>query len=178
MQRAGRRRFEILLVAGWALAASGCVTVAEYRKLEDRVARMERSGGGGGDAASREAMAEAGAEIDALRREIGDLRGRLEVAAPAPIRDGAVLKIWADSAWPGGGKQGRHPWGTALFSVRWPAPGFRWVRCKIRPAPNGGASARPTACARRVMRAQKVSSSSFRLLDRNCGDDGANGGAK
>jgi len=65
-----------LVAAGVLVVTSGCVTVAEFRKLEDRVIRIER---GGSDEASREAIANAVAEVDRLRREIGELRGRLEV---------------------------------------------------------------------------------------------------
>ena len=78
MQRGGRRRAGILVAAVWVAATSGCATVAELRKLEDRVVRMERSAASG--AGSGVAMADAAAEIDALRREIQDLRGRVEVA--------------------------------------------------------------------------------------------------
>jgi tol-pal system protein YbgF len=81
MQRARglgrRRRAGIIAAVGLAAATSGCVTVAEFRKLEDRVVRIERGGSG---KVPREAVANAAAEIDVLRSELEVLRGRLEVA--------------------------------------------------------------------------------------------------
>lgn len=66
-----------ILVAGCAVAlASGCVTVAEFRKLEDRVSEMQRGSSAG---VPRGAVADNAAEVDVLRREIEVLRGRLEV---------------------------------------------------------------------------------------------------
>jgi tol-pal system protein YbgF len=76
MQRVGSRGAASLVAVGLLVASSGCVTVAEFRKLEDRVIRIER---GGSDGAPREAVANAAAEIDVLRRELGELRGRVEV---------------------------------------------------------------------------------------------------
>jgi len=61
-----------------ALALGGCVTVAEFRKLEDRVLAMQREAPGG--AASRAQVADLMAEIDSLRQEVRSLQGRVEVA--------------------------------------------------------------------------------------------------
>jgi len=62
-----------------ALPLAGCVTVAEHRKLERRVMQMERgSGPSGGD--WRGELADANAELEALRAEVKDLQGRVEVA--------------------------------------------------------------------------------------------------
>jgi tol-pal system protein YbgF len=66
-----------LLVALLPLA-SGCVTVAEFRKLERQVRDMQRGGGGGGSDATR--IADVSAQIDDLRSEIQRLEGRLEVS--------------------------------------------------------------------------------------------------
>ncbi|MEE2665500.1 MAG: tetratricopeptide repeat protein [Myxococcota bacterium] len=76
MQLGALRTAQSLVAVGLLAVTSGCVTVAEFRKLEDRVIRIER---GGSDEGAREAVANAAAEIDLLRREIGELRGRLEV---------------------------------------------------------------------------------------------------
>jgi tol-pal system protein YbgF len=63
----------VLLLLPWL---AGCVTVAEFRKLEYEVNKMRRSGGGG---ASGARMADLAAEIDALRDQMAQLEGRLEV---------------------------------------------------------------------------------------------------
>lgn len=65
----------VVLVA--PLAA--CVTVAEHRKLERRVLQMER-GGGPSSGDWRAALADANAEVEALRAEVKTLKGRVEVA--------------------------------------------------------------------------------------------------
>jgi tol-pal system protein YbgF len=75
-------RFGILVAAGWVLATSGCVTVAEFRKLEDRMIRMER---GSANGAPRQSVADVAAEMDALRGEFEELRGRLEVAEKVAV---------------------------------------------------------------------------------------------
>jgi tol-pal system protein YbgF len=63
----------VLLLLPWL---AGCVTVAEFRKLEYEVNKMRRSGGGG---ASGARLADLAAEIDALRDQMAQLEGRLEV---------------------------------------------------------------------------------------------------
>ena len=72
------RRGSLRIVAAAALIAvtSGCVTVAEFRKLEKRVIRVERGSTSG---APLEAVANTAAEVDVLRAEIEVLRGRLDV---------------------------------------------------------------------------------------------------
>ena len=65
--------------AAFALAAlltSGCVTVAEFRKLERRVIDNERVGGAQG---AHELLADTSAEIEAIHAELRRLQGRLEV---------------------------------------------------------------------------------------------------
>ena len=58
--------------------ASGCVTVAEFRKLERQVHDMRRNGGGG--SADPVRVADLSAQIDVLQGEIQRLEGRLEVS--------------------------------------------------------------------------------------------------
>jgi tol-pal system protein YbgF len=61
-------------------APLGCATVAEQRKLEYEVNKI-RTANGAGDPGKR--IAEISAELDALRSEVADLRGRLELAEHA-----------------------------------------------------------------------------------------------
>ena len=67
-------------VAGTLLVAfaSGCVTVAEFRKLERRVIDLQRANPR--NSGAREELADTGAEVDVLRNEMQQLSGRLEVA--------------------------------------------------------------------------------------------------
>jgi tol-pal system protein YbgF len=93
MRGAGRL---ICVVAVLALA-SGCVSVAEFRKLENKVYELE-----GGDVGqqTREQLADLSAQVDALTQEVAGLRGTLEVTshqsqralseAEAARRDAAV----------------------------------------------------------------------------------------
>jgi tol-pal system protein YbgF len=60
--------------------ASGCVTVAEFRKLERQVIDMKRGRGGDGSALPRERLADLASRLDALEADSGQLGGRLEVA--------------------------------------------------------------------------------------------------
>jgi len=54
----------------------GCVSTAEFRKLEDEVVRMKKGDGPAGD---RARVADLSAEIADLRSEVEDLQGRVEV---------------------------------------------------------------------------------------------------
>lgn len=79
-RRLRRPAVKLLGVAALVCAAaglSGCVTVAEFRKLERKV--YELQGGEVGEQ-SREQIANLTAELDALSREVDGLRGELEVA--------------------------------------------------------------------------------------------------
>ena len=62
---------------GW-IAALGCATPAEMRKLESRVRALE--GGTGRSGAGRDRVAEMGAEIEELKQTVDGLNGRLDVA--------------------------------------------------------------------------------------------------
>lgn len=57
--------------------ATGCVTVAEHRKLERSVIDMQRGQAGGGD---RTGVADMRVQIRELEQEVARLAGRLEVA--------------------------------------------------------------------------------------------------
>lgn len=76
--RAGPRVLVLLGVALLIGSVSGCVTPAEYRQLEREVIDLKRARGGtvpkGAD------LANLGADIQKLRREVAQLRGRVEVA--------------------------------------------------------------------------------------------------
>jgi tol-pal system protein YbgF len=57
------------------LIASGCVTTAEFRKLEYEVNRLKGGAGGG----NRTQVADAVSELQALREQVASLEGRIEV---------------------------------------------------------------------------------------------------
>jgi tol-pal system protein YbgF len=59
-----------LLAAG--LGASGCVTIAEHRKLERRVMQMQGTAGPGGR------VADLGTQLSALDQRLSELEGRLD----------------------------------------------------------------------------------------------------
>jgi tol-pal system protein YbgF len=68
------------IAAGLALAAlpvlTGCVGLAEFRKLQYEVRQMKAGGGGTGGPAR---LADVSSEIAALREQVAQLEGRLEV---------------------------------------------------------------------------------------------------
>lgn len=77
---AGRAR-RILRLGAVVLAmtlATGCVTLAEFRKVSNRVTDLERASGRGG-AADRGRVADLASELEALHRSIESLNGRVEV---------------------------------------------------------------------------------------------------
>jgi len=61
------------------LFGSGCVTTAEFRKLEREVTDMKR-GGGPTEQSRRMRVAELSAQVDSLESEVRELEGRLEVS--------------------------------------------------------------------------------------------------
>ena len=113
-----------LLLLPWLV---GCVTVAEFRKLEYEVNKLRRSGGGASDGTQ---VADLAAEIDALRDAIAQLEGRLEVS-----------EHQSQMALRGG--QGRPPrCGHARCPRRRREP-CRWRRPSRGP---GGSRGRPAEC--------------------------------
>ncbi|MEE3330568.1 MAG: tol-pal system protein YbgF [Myxococcota bacterium] len=83
MPRWGSKAFALIVAAVLVVFASGCVTVAEHRKLEKRVKMMERGRSSGPQ--DRGAFADTNAEIDRLRQELSVLRGRVEVAEKTAV---------------------------------------------------------------------------------------------
>lgn len=83
MPRWGSKAFALIAAAVLVVFASGCVTIAEHRKLEKRVKKMERGGSGG--TPDHGALADTNAEIDWLRQELSVLRGRVEVAEKTAV---------------------------------------------------------------------------------------------
>jgi tol-pal system protein YbgF len=77
---ATHRRLSAFLQLGCALllvwVGSGCVTVAEFRKLERQVIDLKRSGRSAPD--SRTQLADASADVDRLEAQLRRLNGRLE----------------------------------------------------------------------------------------------------
>src|SRR5262245_17168543 len=59
------------------IAALGCATPAEMRKLQNRVSALEH-GGGGKTGTGRDRVAELGTEVEELRRSVDGLNGRLD----------------------------------------------------------------------------------------------------
>jgi tol-pal system protein YbgF len=92
---------------------TGCVTVADFRKVERDVVDLKRDAERSGGAAPRERMAEIAARIDALEQEAELLRGRLEVAehrvgealheARAARQEGASGAVESGAETPGDG---------------------------------------------------------------------------
>ena len=68
------RALAAVCVAG---ALSGCVSLAEFRKLEYEVNRMKGAGGAAGG--SRSQLADTNAQLEALREQVASLEGRIEV---------------------------------------------------------------------------------------------------
>ena len=91
--------FAVLLLG---LPALGCATTSDLRQLENRVATL--SGGEVGEQA-RTQLADLTARVDALNREIDELRGSLEVAnhrADQALEEARRARQDADSAARGG----------------------------------------------------------------------------
>lgn len=71
---ASGRSFAAVALCAWlGVVSTGCVTVAEFRKLEDEVGQMRRGGGGGGAR-----VADLRTQLDALDRRIAKLEGRVD----------------------------------------------------------------------------------------------------
>jgi tol-pal system protein YbgF len=85
-----------LLLLPWL---AGCVTVAEFRKLEYEVNKLKRSGGGANGGTQ---VADLAAEMDSLRDAIARLEGRLEVSehqSQAALKEAKAARL--DAATPG-----------------------------------------------------------------------------
>jgi tol-pal system protein YbgF len=92
---------------------TGCVTVADFRKVQRDVVDLKRNAERSGGGAPRERLAELAARIDALEQESELLRGRLEVTehrvgealreARAARQEGATKAVELGAAAPGDG---------------------------------------------------------------------------
>lgn len=73
---AARRPAALVVLLAVGLAASGCATLAEHRKLEYEVNKLKRQAGsvGPGDTA----VADLRTELDALREQVARLEGRIQ----------------------------------------------------------------------------------------------------
>ncbi|MCP5066659.1 MAG: tetratricopeptide repeat protein [bacterium] len=76
MTNCGRRFAGVGLLALLLPGLAGCVTVAEFRKLEYEVNRLKTQDGPVGD---RARVADLSAELDGLRSQLSQLEGRVEV---------------------------------------------------------------------------------------------------
>lgn len=91
--------------ASWLAVATlplttGCVTLAEFRKLERDVRDMERAGGG--PAPERRRMADLAAELQSIQGRLAEIEGRMEVAehrADEALEEARAAR--ADAATPG-----------------------------------------------------------------------------
>jgi tol-pal system protein YbgF len=94
---------------------TGCVTVADFRKVEREVMDLKRNGARSGGEAPRERLAELAVRVDALEQEIELLGGRLEVTehrvgealreARAARQEGASEAVRSGAADPGDGEE-------------------------------------------------------------------------
>jgi tol-pal system protein YbgF len=98
MERRLAAGFAVLALVGGPVA-TGCVTVAEYRKLERDVIDLKRGDGSEGVAGER--LAELSAQVESLEQQIARLEGRLEVAehnVEAAMREARAARAEAASA--------------------------------------------------------------------------------
>lgn len=92
------RALRVAVVVAAALAQAACASVAEVRKLENRVARL--SGGEVGEQ-TRAQLADLAAQMDRMNREMDELRGQLEVAshkAETAVQEARRAREEADAA--------------------------------------------------------------------------------
>jgi tol-pal system protein YbgF len=98
----GRTRLRSLAALAALPGLAGCVTVAEYRKLEKRVNGIERTGAG--DAGGTGRVADIGQQIEELREQVQRLEGRLDVVehqAKSAVEDARAAR--EEAARGGGG---------------------------------------------------------------------------
>jgi len=94
---------------------TGCVTTADFRKVQRDVIDLKRNAAKGGDGAPRERVADLAVRIDALEQENELLNGRLEVAehrvdealreARAARQEGATGAVDSGATAPGEGAE-------------------------------------------------------------------------
>jgi tol-pal system protein YbgF len=92
---------------------TGCVTVADFRKVQREVVDLKRNAARSGGGAPRERLAELAARVDALEQENELLHGRLEVTehrvgealreARAARQEGATEAVESSAVTPGDG---------------------------------------------------------------------------
>lgn len=105
----GNRRTRGIRSAALVLAASllgGCVTTAEFRKLEYQVNQMKAGRGG------PQGVADVRAELDALRQDVGTVQGRLEVVenrSQRALEEAQQARREAAQAAPTMGPEGAEP---------------------------------------------------------------------
>ncbi|MFQ5417507.1 MAG: tetratricopeptide repeat protein [Myxococcota bacterium] len=121
--RAPRWLVGVLLAALLPLAL-GCVTVAEFRKLERQVRDMQRGGAGGG-ATHGTRVADLAAQVNEIESDVQKLEGRLEVAehrADSALEEAKAARAEASRA-PSTAMGGAAPAdGSAIASTRAGAP--------------------------------------------------------
>jgi tol-pal system protein YbgF len=106
MERRLAAGIAVLALVGGPLA-TGCVTIAEHRKLERDVIDLKRGSGAGGSSGER--LADLSAQVESLEQQIARLEGRLEVAehnVEAAMREARAARAEASSAAPRASKSG------------------------------------------------------------------------
>lgn len=121
-----RRRVGACVAAFAALPLlAGCVTVAEFRKLEREVNQM-RAGGGQGSSDEGTRVAELSARLDSIEIELQRMSGRLEVAehqADEAVREARAAREAAASGAPTAPATAPSPEGAGADAAAAPAAG-------------------------------------------------------
>ncbi len=153
----------------------GCVTVAEFRKLEYEVNRLKTQEGPVGD---RARVADLSAEIDTLRSQLSQLEGRVEVGehdarraleeAQAARRDASGVQPAGPAAYaPGGAAPYAPPGDAAVPSGTAPAgpDGAAAAPGTGAPPPQGGAAPAVGKAAREELQAYRSGYDAWRTDD-------------